>query len=85
LLLLELPQLLLPVLLQQLLELGSFRPPLLLSFFLLRLLLPLLQLLPCLLLAFPLDPRSGRLEDSLLLLGARRLDPLRRWRGGLPR
>jgi hypothetical protein len=33
LLLLELPQLLLPVLLQQLLELGSFWPPLLLSFF----------------------------------------------------
>ena len=54
LLLLELPQLLLPVLLQQLLELGSFWPPPLLSFFsfLLRLLLPLLQLLLRLPLAF---------------------------------
>jgi len=46
LLLLELPQLLLPVLLQQLLEQGSPWPPLLLSHFLLRLMLPLLQLLP---------------------------------------
>ena len=139
LLLLELPQLLLPILLQQLLELGSFWSPPLLSFFsfLLRLLLPLLQLLLRLPLAFflsslpllldgvepdgprrplrdgrsldllvhgagvlrkpvatrpvtysdriPLDPRSGRLGGSLLLLGARRLDPLRRRRGGLPR
>jgi len=32
----------------------------------------------------PLDPRSGRLGGSLLLLGARRLDPLQRRRGGLP-
>ena len=32
----------------------------------------------------PLDPRSGRLGGSLLLLGARRLDPLWRRRGGLP-
>ena len=32
----------------------------------------------------PLDPRSWRLGGSLLLLGARHLDPLRRWWGGLP-
>jgi len=57
LLLLELSQLLLPVLLQQLHELGTFWLPPLLSFLLLRLLLPLLQLLPRLsltLLHFPL-------------------------------
>jgi len=128
-LLLELPQLLLPVLLQQLLKLGTFRPSLLLSFFLLWLLLPLLQLLPRLPLALlllplpllvdrvesdgqrhplrdgrgldllvhgvcilrrpvaagpvtycdmiPLDPRSGRLGGSLLLLGTGRFDPFR--------
>jgi len=130
LLFLELPQLLLPVLLQQLLELSSFWPPSLLLFFSfsLQLLLPLRQLLLCLTLTFflsslpllldrmepdrprcplrdgrsldllvhgagvlrrpvaagpvtycdriPLDPRSGRLGGSHLLLGARRLDPL---------
>jgi len=135
---LELPQLLLPVLLQQLLELVPFLPPPLLSFFsfLLRLLLPLPQLLLLLPLALfhfllpllldgvepdgprrplrdrgsldllihgpgvlrktvtagpvtysdriPLDPGLGRLEGSLLLLGARRLDPLRQRRDGLP-
>jgi len=117
---------------------GSFRPAPLLSFFpfLLRLLLPLLQLLLRLSLVFflsslpllldgvepdgprhplrdggslnllvheagvlrkpvatgsvtycdriLLDPRSGRLGGSLLFLGARHLDPLRRRRGGLP-
>jgi len=135
LLLLELPQLLLPVLLQQLLEQGTPRPPLLLFFFLLWLLLPLLQLLPhlplaLLLLLLPLlldrmepdgprrplcggrgldllvhgvdvlgrpiavgpvtycdrillDPRAGRLGDSLLLLETARLNPPWRRRGGL--
>jgi len=130
-LLLELLQLLLTVLLQQLLELGTcWRLPLLSSFRLQPLLL--LQLLPRLLLALlflllpllldgakpgrpgcplrdgggldlfvhrsgilrslvatgpitysdriPLDPRSGRLGGSLLLLGVRCLNPLwRRW------
>jgi len=128
---LEFQQLLLPVLLQQLLEQVSLLPPPLLSFFsfLLQLLPPLLQLLlrlPLVLFLFllpllldgvepdgprrplrdrgsldlhvhgagalrepiiagpatnsariPLATRSGRLRSSLLLLRARRLDPLR--------
>jgi len=74
LLLLELPQLLLPVLLQQLLELGSLCLPLLLTFFLLRLLLPLLQLLPRLLLVLLLLPLP-LLLDGVETNGLRR--PLR--------
>jgi len=122
LLLLELPHLLLPVLLQQLLELGTLWLLPLLRL-LPRLLLVLLFLLPPLLLdgakpdgpgrplhdgrsldllvqragvlrrpvtaepvadcdRISLDPRSGRLGGSLLLLGARRLDPPRRQRSG---
>ena len=124
LLLLELPQLLLPVLLQQLIELGTLWLLPLLRL-LSRLLLALLFLLLSLLLdgakpdgpwrplrdqrslgplvhragvlrrpvaarpvaycdRVPLDPRSGRLGGSLLLLGASHLDPPQRWRNGLP-
>ena len=73
LLLLELPQLLLPILLQQLLELGSFWPPPLLSFFSfpLQLLLPLLQLLLHL-------PRAFFFSSLLLLLDGVKPDGPRR-------